>query len=240
VKTLSLILLLCLAALPATAQNVDQTVNALLVQVDKGEIYKVRQEMPALLSKYPNHPGLLYVQARITTNGAEAVKIYQSIVDNFPKSEWADDALYRVYQFWYSIGLYRTADLKLQQLKRDYPSSPFLQVSAARDTTALPATPAREDSGTVLVTPGRPVQTESAAAGQFALQVGAFSTQANAERQKGQLEADGLEVEIVNKVKDGRSLFIVLVGSFPTYDAAKARSADLQKRLNTPSIVVTR
>jgi cell division septation protein DedD len=196
--------------------------------------------MPALLSKYPNHPGVLFVQGRITANGAEAVKIYQSIVDNFPKSEWADDALYKVYQFWYSIGLYRTADLKLQQLKRDYPSSPFLQTAAVRDTVKASAPPAREDSGAVLVTPGQPVQTESAAAGQFALQVGAFSTQANAERQKSQLEAEGLDVDVVNKVKDGRSLFIVLVGSFPTYDAAKARGADLQKKLNTPSIVVTR
>jgi len=235
-----MVLVLCLAVLPAAAQNIDQTVTSLLAQIDNGDVYKVRQEMPALLTKYPNHPGLLYVQARLTTNGAEAVKIYQSIVDNFPKSEWADDALYKVYQFWYSIGLYRTADLKLQQLKRDYPSSPFLQTAASRDTLPAPAPPPREDSGAVLVTPGRPVQPESAATQQFALQVGAFSTQANAERQKGQLEAEGLEVEVVNKVKDGRSLFIVLVGSFPTYEAAKARSAELQKKLNTPSIVVTR
>lgn len=236
----TLILLLSLAVLPAAAQNVDQTVNTLLAQIDAGEVYKVRQEMPSLLSRYPNHPGLLYIQGRITTNGAEAVKIYQSIVDNFPKNEWADDALYMVYQFWYSIGLYRTADLKLQQLKRDYPSSPFVQTTAARDTVTSAPPPAREDSGTVLVTPGPPVQTDTAPSGQFALQFGAFSTQSNAERQKTQLEAEGLDVDVVSKVKDGRSLFIVLVGSFPTYDAAKSRSGDLQKRLNMPSIVVTR
>ena len=59
-------------------------------------------------------------------NGTEAMKDYQSIVDNFPKSEWADDALYAIYQYYYSLGLYKTADLKFQQLKKEYPASPYL------------------------------------------------------------------------------------------------------------------
>ena len=75
------------------------------------------EQLPALLSKYPNHPGVLYLQGLLTKEGAEAVRIYQSIVDNFPKSEWADDAVYKTYQFYYSLGLFRTAELKMNQLK---------------------------------------------------------------------------------------------------------------------------
>lgn len=239
-KSTVILLLLCVAAVLASAQTVDQSVNALLSQIDNGEVFKARQELPSLMAKHPNHPGLLYVQARLTANGAEAVRIYQSITDNFPKSEWADDALFKVYQFYYSIGLYRTADLKLQQLERDYPASPLLATATKRDTVSIPTVQAREDSDVVIMTPSRPVQPAATGAQLFALQVGAFSTQANAERQKTQFESSGYEVEVVNKVKDGRSLFIVLVGAFTTYEEAKARSVELQQKLNTPSMVVTK
>jgi len=46
---------------------------------------QVKAEIPSLLSKYPNNPGVLYLQAQTTSEGAEAVRIYQSIVDNFPR-----------------------------------------------------------------------------------------------------------------------------------------------------------
>jgi len=232
-------LLLALFTFPALSQqeDIDAKVNALLQQIDNGQVFQVRQELPPLMAKNPNNPGLLFVQGRIATNGAEAVRIYQSIVDNFPSSSWADDALHRVYQFYYSIGLYRTADLKLQQLKRDYPSSPFLTNLPQRDTTATPV--AVEDTAAMAL-PGLPEQAVAPTGQSFALQVGAFSTQANAEKIKGQFETEGYPVEIINKVKDGRSLFIVLVGSFASYDEAKAKTGEIQKKFSTTPLVVTK
>jgi len=86
----------------------------------------VRAELPTLMTNFQNHPGVLYLQGVLTTDGSEAAKIYQSIVDNFPKSEWADDALYRLHQYYYSVGLYKTADQKLEQLSAITPSPPTL------------------------------------------------------------------------------------------------------------------
>ncbi|MGH2567039.1 MAG: tetratricopeptide repeat protein, partial [Bacteroidota bacterium] len=92
-----------------------------LEMIERGQEEAVKAELPTLMTNYQNHPGILFLQAVLTTDGTEATKIYQSIVDNFPRSEWADDALYKLYQYYYSIGLYKTADQKLDQLKRDYP-----------------------------------------------------------------------------------------------------------------------
>jgi len=39
----------------------------------------------------------MYLQAVLTTDGTESAKLYQNIVDNFPKCEWGDDALYKLY-----------------------------------------------------------------------------------------------------------------------------------------------
>ena len=121
-KQVILILVLLLVLVPgAGAQKGEPDIGKYVNQINEGQVQQVREQLPALLSKYPNHPGALYVQALLTREGAEAVRIYQSIVDNFPQSEWADDAVYKTYQFYYSLGLYRTAELKMNQLKAQYP-----------------------------------------------------------------------------------------------------------------------
>ena len=88
-----------------------------LEMIENGQAEVVRTELPSLMTNYQNNPGIMYLQAVLTYDGAEAAKLYQNIVDNFPKSEWGDDALYKLYQYYYSVGLYKTADQKLVQLK---------------------------------------------------------------------------------------------------------------------------
>jgi septal ring-binding cell division protein DamX len=212
--------------------------------IQNGQTEQVRQELPTLLSRYPNDPGVLYIQGMATSDGAEAVRIYQSIVDNFPKSEWADDALYKVYQFYYAIGLYRTAEMKLKQLRTDYPDSKLLAQSSAVETRRLAeenqpvatdtATPDTEQQRSVATLPKVEPQA------QFTLQVGAYTAQVNAEKQKLFFEDLGLPVEVINKVKQNRSLYIVLVGNYATYDEAKARGAEFKKKYGIDSIVVSK
>jgi tetratricopeptide (TPR) repeat protein len=239
---LALPLLVALAWTTAVAQDSEPDINSYIARINSGQGEEVRNEIPTLLAKYPNNPGVLYLQALVTSDGGEAVRIYQSIVDNFPKSEWADDALYKVYQFYYALGLYRTAELKMDQLRKEYPDSKHLRTVAEPDTKGLaeereqsPAPPAPD-------TTARPVVHEPATPppARFALQVGAFTTQVNAERQKQFFEQLGYPVEVLNKVKDNRALFLVWVGSYTTYDEAKAGGAEIKKKYNMASIVISK
>ena len=240
-----LLLAILLSVAPGLyGQSSASDVKKYLSMIEKGQVDKVREELPSLLSRYPNDPGILYVQGMATTDGAEAVRVYQSIVDNFPKSEWADDALYKVYQFYYAIGLYRTAEIKLNQLKSNYPDSKYVTQKPGVETTNLaeekePGPVEEQDvAGTQLETQSEPAKI--APAGQFTLQVGAYTAQVNAEKQKLFFEDLGLPVDVINKVKQNRSLYIVLVGNYATYDDAKAKSSDIKKKYNIGSIVVQR
>jgi cell division protein FtsN len=242
------ILVLLLALVPgAGAQKGEPDIWKYVNQINEGQVQQVREQLPALLSKYPNHPGALYVQALLTREGAEAVRIYQSIVDNFPQSEWADDAVYKTYQFYYSLGLYRTAELKMNQLKAQYPSSPYLQESVEPSVPPqsgneqpvstvpqqqIPQEPKQEAEKPV-VQP-EPIQVR------FSLQVGAFTVQANAEAQKSRFEHLGYTAELISKVKDTRSLFTGLVGDYQTYSEAKAAGAEIKRKLGIESIVISR
>ncbi len=251
---MTLTILMSLTASRAQDQSPD--INKYLERIESGHSDEVRTELPSLLSTYPNNPGVLYLQGVLTPDGTEAVRIYQSIVDNFPKSEWADDALYKVYQFYYAIGLYRTAELKLNQLKTDYPQSKYVASVALHDVKTLPDETQKSDSVQAERAPApavasmpnaeKPAVEEREAAldetprGQYALQVGAYSQQVNAEKQKLFFEDLGFSVDVLNKVKDSRSLFVVLVGEYRSVDEAKVKGAEIKKKYNINSMVVTK
>lgn len=213
--------------------------------LEQGQVEEVRKVLPELSSKHPNDPGVLYLQGRLASDGIESVKSYQSIVDNFPKSEWADDALFRIYQYYYSLGLYKTAELKMMQLKRDYPTSfhvtgkqpdklPEQEEQAVHlPTKEIEAPP--ETTSRVVPAPRADQSVEP-----YVLQTGAFSTATNAEKQKNFFEEKGFSVEMTNKVRGGKSLFLVWVGSYRTAEQAKSIARQVKLKYRIDSIVVER
>ncbi len=267
-RSLMVLLLFPLVVLTVPAQNAAPDIRALVARVNAGSADEVREQLPSLLSEHPNDPGVLYLQALLTREGADAVRTYQSIVDNFPKSEWADDALFKVYQFYYALGLYRTADMKMAQLKSAYPSSPFTEAQPqAQSDAPEPATVKPDDVKPAVTNPDmpkaglppppdqvRPVQpktepavqdpspagTDTAIPVRFSLQVGAYTVHANAVTEKNRYEGLGYTAEMISKVRDTKSLFIVMVGSYGTYDEAKAAAAELKRKTGMSAMVVSR
>jgi cell division septation protein DedD len=262
------------AAGTAAAQTPeDVTIRDLIARLDSGETEAVRQQLPDLVARFQNHPGMLFLQARLATDGIESAKLYQSVLDNYPASEWADDALFNLYQYYYAMGLYKTAELKMQQLRKEYPASEHLRGKTAqtvapdslpaaptaageirdrrdapgRDTGETPARdtgyrsePVREPAAERLPAAETPTAPEPVPALQYALQTGAFSTSENARKQKEWLEDRGYTAEITNRVRGGRSLYLVWTGSYRTRDEARAALAEIQSRYNITPIVVER
>jgi len=200
------------------AQGREPDIQKRLELIKSGKIERVKSELPMLLEKYPNHPGVVYLNGVLTTDGKEAVKIFQSIVDRFPKSEWADDALYKVYQYYYSIGSYRTAERKLEQLRENYPRSKYI-TSTKIDLSDE-------------------IQGDSKAI-HYAVQVGAYTALENATKQKSFFEELGYSVEIRNKVRDGKTMHLVWVGDFATYGEAQKLSETLQTKYTIDALVVS-
>jgi tetratricopeptide (TPR) repeat protein len=226
---------------PALFAQLDRSnepdIQRRLEMIERGQEEAVKAELPNLLTSFQNHPGVLFLQGVLTTDGTEAVKVFQSIVDNFPKSEWADDALYKLYQYYYSIGLYKTADQKLEQIRRDYPFSAY-----ARDETRVPnsapeATPPAPSEAPVVVKQPGTVEKFSTL---FTLQVGAFSTLENAEELQSRFRKEGYVSNIFTMVRDGKKLHRVWVGEFQTQDEARRFSTEIKRKFNLDAIVVSR
>ncbi len=231
IKTLIAVvgLLLGLVVL-ACGQTNGPDIQKRLEMIEKGQSEQVNAELPTLLANYQNNPGVMYLQGVLTADGSEAAKTFQSIVDNFPKSEWADDALYRLYQYYYSIGLYKTADQKMAQLKKDYPFSAYAveQSSTPKEDT---------NEGAAVVKPKGSVQKFSTG---FTVQVGAFSSIQKAEELKSSFEAKGYASNIFTMVTNGKKLHKVWVGEFQNQDDARRFSGEIKKKFGLDSIVVAR
>lgn len=228
-------------SLTVFSQNKDDEVAKIVRMIDRGEIENAKTESSNLVVAYPNEAGILYLQGRLASDGVEAVKFYQTILDNFPKSQWADDALYHSYQYYYALGLYRTADLKLNQLKKEYPGSPYLTTQIPEELKSI-----REEEKPVNIPPviteektissptvnlPKPEQT-------YTIQIGAFSTLKNAEKQKHFFEDFGYQVEITNKVRSGKSLYLVWVGNFRTAEEAVKSGYEIRQKYNVETITV--
>ena len=230
-----------------STQSADE-IKENIAKIDRGQIDEVKKILPDLIAKYQNTPGILYIQGRLASDGIEGVKFYQSVVDNFPKCEYADDALYRIYQYYYALGLYRTAELKFQQLQKEYPDSPHLTgkskinvpqeeepaVNVAKKDTLLADSQSIHGTDTV---PARPVS-QPAVTTYYTLQVGAFSTVTNAEKQKNFFDDRGYSTEITNKVRSGKSLYLVWVGNFKTEAEAMQLGKEVRSKYKITGIVL--
>lgn len=226
------------------SQSIDEQVAKFIKLIEQGETERVLTESASLISSSPNHPGILYLQGRLAEDGTEAVKLYQTILDNFPKSEWADDALYYTHQYYYAVGLYRTAELKLVQLQKNYPDSPYITKKAPEKIPQPEkiATPIPTPQPVVKPTPTEPKQTpaETVENVSYTIQVGAFSTLANAEKLKSFFDNLGYDVEIANRVRAGKKMFLVWVGNFQTAEDAVKIGYDIKQKYNIEAITVQR
>lgn len=95
--------------------------------VDEGQIQRVRNEIPRLLEQYPDHPGVIFLDAVTMERAENAVITYKKLVQNYPDSPYADDALVKVGEYLFARGLYTQSSEELARLPRTYPRSEHVQ-----------------------------------------------------------------------------------------------------------------
>jgi cell division septation protein DedD len=234
-----------LGAVSLLAQMPEAEIHKRLDFIYNGQAERVRIELSSLEKQYPNDAGVQYLDAILTTDGAAAVKKFQTIVDQFPQNEWADDALYKVYQYYYSVGLYKTADQKLDQLKQQYPNSlfvvgtqgdqkPVMKEKEPEVAQQKPGERPKEEVRDTVVFAPIPIVVK------FAVQAGAFSTEKNAQKQVDFFSTIGKKAVITTKMSGDKTLYVVSIEGFTKEQEARSFIAELKARHNIESIIIAR
>lgn len=180
--------------------------------IERGEKDSVLQILPELKKSAPNDPSVLFLEAVLSGNGQEAIPIYERIISDFPKSKYADASVYRLYSYYYSLGLYNTAAAFLNKLKKDYPWSPYIKIAEREIPTE------NEPSSS---SPGI-TSTEDSVDYLYTIQAGAFSNDSNAMSLKKSFEDAGYYSFIGTKSVGGSDFSIVYVGRFKKHEEAES------------------
>ena len=99
----------------------SQNVDMYLSLIHEGQSQGVKENLPELISKYPNDPGVLYLQALLTSNGMKSLEFYSKLIEKFPESKYAGEASVKIGEYFYARGLYSQAGRQLCLIPRKYP-----------------------------------------------------------------------------------------------------------------------
>jgi tetratricopeptide (TPR) repeat protein len=212
--SLSILLILITFTGKLYSQEVD--IVPYLKAIENGNIGQAKEALVDLKENNAADPSVIFLDAVLKENGQEAVVIYQDIVDNHPESKYADAALYRIFSYYYALGLYETAQEKLKQLKSSYPASPYINV-ADQNLAALEKSDAKETE--TVVEEIKPKVEENY---KFTIQAGAFTNLDNANKLIGEFEAAGIFSRLGEKIVGGTTFHVVYAGKFEKYEDAES------------------
>ena len=98
-----------------------QNINLYLTLIQKGRYEEVMENLPDLLSRYPNDPGVYYIQALINKDGDSSLSQYQNLIDKYPNSDYASMSSMKIGEYLFARGLYSQASIHLKRTIFDFP-----------------------------------------------------------------------------------------------------------------------
>lgn len=194
------------------AQEVD--IVPYLKKIEQGSIEEVKSELLSLKVDYPKSANLIFLEAVLTENGQDAVALYQKLIESYPKSRYADAALYRIYSYYFALGLYNTADKQFERLKKDYPESPYIKMISVSSVKKDDEESSNQDEN--LDQQNNPEEIFS-----YTIQAGAFTNSANAFGLKKEIENAGMVSFIKEKNVAGTVFNVVYIGKFKSRKEAE-------------------
>lgn len=240
----------------------SQNVEMYLSLIHEGQSEGVKENLQELISKYPNDPGVIYLQALLTTNGMKSLELYAKIIEKFPESKFSGYSSLKIGEYLYARGLYSQAGMQLRLIPRKYPRLENMQRVMDMIVSSFLAT-GEDDSVKYYIGIYRSmfpnldfdkfgIDSPSFATKQvisnkknkepkpYVIQIGAFGSIQNANRLKLQVSQIGYNVEIVPVQTNGRDLHAVRVVRFRSKSSAERIGVTIKKKLGTDFRVLYR
>lgn len=224
-KLFQIFLLPLVFMINGTIFSQEANIIPFLKQIEQGKGDEVKSKLADLKNDYPNSSNVLFLEGVLTENAQDAVSIYQKIVEKYPKSAYADAALYRIYSYYFALGLYNTADKNFEKLKKDYPESPYIKMAA-------------QNVADQNQEPTQTTQPTDDAEYNFTVQAGAFTNKDNAASLSKEFVNAGMYSVIKEKNVGGTVFNVVYVGRFFNRSEAEDFKSIINSQFNVTGRVV--
>ena len=216
-----------------------------LQKLAAGQKTDVLVQVQDLKKKYPNDPSVKYLAGILEDDGNKAERIYESIIEHYPKSKYADAALFKVYSFYYSIGFYDKARSYYNKLKKDYPNSPYIKLAQKNipkgndllteleGKSAKPVNGNNDNANNISNTAN-----ETKVDYKYKIQAGAFSKEENAVSLNKDFHDAGYDSDIIQKSVGGTIFHVVIVGKFKSDDEAQSFLQLINSKFNLDGRII--
>ena len=219
--------------------------------IDENELDGVKENLPELLSKYPNDPGVLFLKAILTDDGESAIKQYKYILENYSKSIYAPEAAMKIGEYFYARGLYTQSAALLKNIPMKYPRYPQMQrltdlminsfnaigeADSAKYYSLIiksmfPAIDTNNETKDNKLSQVFSFRKKTENFGPYVVQIGAFSNKENAKRLRLQVRQLGHDVSINKVDSNGKSFYAVRINRYKSKRKAEEVGKDIKSKL---------
>lgn len=223
------LLLVCVLFLSSYvfAQEID--ISEQLKQIKNGEIENAEKTLKEYKAKDADNPSVIFLDALLTKDGNLALSRYNTIINKYPNSTYADASVYCVFSYNYAVGNYKKAEDYLNKLKTEYPNSKYIQ-NADRNLNIKP------DTDKEIIKTVEPVNDKVKTA--FTIQTGAFINLDKAKELETKLFKQGYKTKIKEKNVGGTIFNLVIVGEYKSKEDALSDVEKINKLFSLSSRVV--
>tara|TARA_Y100001970_G_scaffold270265_1_gene363909 strand:+ start:857 stop:1645 length:789 start_codon:yes stop_codon:yes gene_type:complete len=241
-----------------------QNIDLYLSLIDEGKTEGVLENLPELISKYPNNPGVTYIKALMTEDGKTSIGIYNEIIKKYPDTIYAPYAAMKIGEYFYARGLYTQASKLLKNIPIKYPR--FADIQRATNLminsfNAIGEADSARYYGLIIKSmfpkvdlgidnineKNKPLaqvfdfkKRRQPDLGAYVVQMGAFSTKENARRLKLQISQLGYDVSISDVESNSRILYAVRVNRFKSKNRAESIGRDIKSKIGVDYRVLYR
>ncbi len=240
-----------------------QNIDLYLSLIEEGKHEGVKENLKELISKYPNDSGVQYLKALLTQDGDSAIKQYKDLLNRFPDSQYAPLAAMKIGEYFYARGLYTQSANLLKIIPIRYPRFNNMQrltdlmvnsfnaigeADSARHYALIIKSmfPSIDTGIDISKDANKPLaqvfgfNKNITVLGPYVIQVGAFSTQANAKRLKLQISQLGHDVSINDVDSNGKRLYAVRVNRFKSKVRAEKIGKEIKSKIGVDYRVLYR
>ena len=98
-------------------------IDEIIQHVLHGARDSVAISFPKIEQEYPNNPSVMYLKGLIEIDGEKAMAIFSKLYNTHPTSNYGDDAVMKVAEYYYAAGLYVQASNWLKKMPIYYSRS---------------------------------------------------------------------------------------------------------------------
>jgi len=102
-------------------------IDGLIQQVLHGSRDSAAISLSTIELEYPNNPSVMYLKGLLETDGEKAMTIFSKLYNTHPTSEYGDDAVMKVAEYYYVAGLYVQAADWLKKMPIYYSRSEHIE-----------------------------------------------------------------------------------------------------------------